>query len=99
MGKIQETKAYSDINADQAYQLAKSALENTGFQIWKERPLGWLLMADYENDDGKTSGNVSCRPGNGASITITLDSSDHQESFLAKLVKDFYAAIDESQTG
>ena len=97
MSKIQETKSYQDINADQAYQLAKSALEQTGFQIWKERPLGWLLMADYENDSGKTSGNVSCRPGNGASITITLDSSDLQESFLSKLVEDFFTAIDTTQ--
>ena len=94
MGKVQETRRYHDISADQAYKLAESALEETGFQIWKRRPLGWLLMADYENEDGKISGNVSCRPGAGTSITITLDSSEHRESYITSLVEDFYLAID-----
>ena len=94
MSTVRKTEEYQGISADQAYKLAEAALEQQGFNTWKKRPLGWLLMADYEDETGKVTGNVSCRPGAGASITITLDSDLHQESVISKLAEDFFSAID-----
>lgn len=99
MSTVRETREYQGISADQAYKLAEAALEQLGFDIWKKRPLGWLLMADYEDENGKVAGNVSCRPGAGAKITITLDSDLHQESMTSKLAEDFFSAIEPGLAG
>jgi hypothetical protein len=99
MSTFRETKEYQGISADQAYKMAESALDQMGFDVWKKRPLGWLLMADFTDETGKVTGNVSCRPGAGASITITLDSDLHQEAMITKLAEDFFSAIDPGEAG
>ena len=97
MSTVRETKVYQGISADEAYKIAETALEESGLVIWKRRPLGWLIMADYSDSEGTIKGNVACRPGSGANITFTLDSDDHDESILANLVKKFFAFIDQKQ--
>lgn len=97
MGTIRETKEYQGITADDAYKIAEKALEETGLEIWKRRPLGWLIMADYADASGTIKGNVACRPGADTSITFTLDSDDHEESVMSTLVKKFFEVIDQKQ--
>jgi len=97
MSTIRETREYQGITADDAYKLAESALEEIGLEIWKRRPLGWLIMADYTDPTGKINGNVSCRPGSSTSITFTLDSDDHEESSMSNLVTKFFEAVDQQQ--
>ncbi len=94
MSTIRETKEYQGITADQAYKLAESALTESGFEIWKKRPLGWLIMADIKDEGGTIKGNVSCRPGNGATITLTLDSNNHEDAVLSAFMKKFFDSID-----
>ena len=94
MSTIRETKEYQGITADQAYKLAEAALDVSGFEIWKRRPLGWLIMVDIKDEVGKIKGNVSCRPGNGASITLTLDSEVHEESTISNWVNRFFEVLD-----
>jgi hypothetical protein len=95
MSTVRETKEYQGISADEAYKLAEMALEQSGFEIWKRRPLGWLVMADFSDPGGPIKGNASCRPADGASITLTLDSGNHEESALYKLVETFFEVIDQ----
>ena len=94
MSMFRETKEFQGISVDQAYQQAEAALEQTGFDTWKKRPLGWLLMADYHHEDGKITGNVSCRPGAVSSVTITLDSDHYADSDLDNLSELFFTAVD-----
>jgi len=95
MSTIRVTKKYQGLSADQAYKLSESALEKNSYGIWKRRPLGWLIMANIEDEGGTISGNVSCRPGNGANITLTLDSENHEESTLTNLVNKFFEVVDQ----
>ena len=95
MSTVRETKEYQGITADEAYKIAETALEESGLEIWKRRPLGWLIMADYSDSEGTIKGNVACRPGSGANITFTLDSDDHDESIMSKLLKAFFDVIDQ----
>jgi len=97
MSTVRETQEYQGISADDAYKIAETALEETGLEIWKRRPLGWLIMADYSDSDGTIKGNVSCRPGASTSITFTLDSEDHEESIMTNLVNKFFEIIDQKQ--
>lgn len=97
MSTVRETKEYPEMSADEAYKIAESALEESGLEIWKRRPLAWLIMADHADDTGTIRGNVACRPGAGASITITLDSDVHEESAMSNLVKDFFEVIDQKR--
>ena len=77
MSTIRETKEYPEITADAAYKIAETALEETGLEIWKRRPLGWLIMAEFSDSSGKIKGNVSCRPGANTSLTFILESDNH----------------------
>jgi len=95
MSTVRVTKEFQGISADEAYTLAENALEASGLEIWKRRPLAWLIMADLNDDNGTIRGNVACRPGNGASITITLDSEDHDEPLLSSLVEKFFETLDQ----
>ena len=97
MSTVRETKEYQGISADDAYKIAEIVLEETGLEIWKRRPLGWLIMADYPDSAGTIKGNVSCRPGASTSITFTLDSDDHDETIMVNLIKKFFENIDLKQ--
>ena len=93
MSTVREIKEIPDLSPDIAYKQANQAFRNTGFDVWKERPLAWLVMAKLVDEQGTIQANAACRPGINTSITITLDSEDHDEvhlkSLLSKVFENF----------
>ena len=93
--RIRDTKNYQDISADDLYEDAVLAFEKAEFNIWKKRPLGWLLMADRKIACGLIQANAACRPGDGGVISITLESEACDEESLQKASQQIFALLED----
>lgn len=93
---------YTSLSVDDGYKLAQSILPEAGFTIWKERPLGWLLMANQQTSEGVINATFSFRPGAGTSMSLSLTSDDHSEQALKQAADRFLALFEaelDSRTG
>jgi hypothetical protein len=95
MSTVREVKEIPDLSPDTAYKQANQAFRNTGFEVWKERPLAWLVMAKLVDEQGTIQANAACRPGITTSITITLDSDVHDEVHLKNLLTRLFEHFDQ----
>jgi len=93
MAAVQETRDFSTLDADQAYQAADLAFQQAGFTVWKRRPLGWIVLAKLEKADLVVNANAACRPGNKSSITLSLDSTTAAEADLKALSDSLFELI------
>jgi len=93
MARIRQTREYEGRTADQGYAAAEKAFSNAGFEIWKRRPLGWLLMAKREGPKGTIQANVACRPGRRAIVLLTLESDHDSEPELHDLAKEILSEV------
>ncbi len=83
------TPAYESLSADEGFKLAQSVLPEAGFTIWKERPLGWLLMANQQTTEGVINSTLSFRPGAETTMSLSLASEDHSEQALKQAAERF----------
>lgn len=86
--------SYPSLSPDDAYRLAQSVLPDAGFTIWKERPIGWLLMANYQTNEGVINATISFRPGAGTAMSLSLASEDHSEQELRQIAERFLALFE-----
>jgi len=93
MASVQETRELSKLNADQAYQAADKAFDEAGFNIWKRRPIGWIVLAKKETGGSVITANAASRPGNLSNLTFTLESAGHTEEDLKALVDSLFQAV------
>ena len=91
--------AYPSLSPDQAYALAQSVLPEAGFTIWKERPIGWLLMANQQTTEGIINATLSLRPGAETMMSLSLASDDHSESVLKQKADRFVTLFDDRLPG
>jgi hypothetical protein len=98
MARIRQTHEYEGKTADQGYAAAERALVNAGFEIWKKRPAGWLLMARRGDPKGTIQANIACRPGKKALVMVTLESESALDSELHEVAEGVLAEVS-SQLG
>ena len=91
--------AYPTLSPDEAYKLAQSVLPEAGFTIWKERPIGWLLIANQQTSEGIINATLSFRPGAETVMSISLASDDHSESLLKQKADRFVTLFDDKLPG
>ena len=91
--------AYPTLSPDEAYKLAQSVLPEAGFTIWKERPIGWLLIANQQTSEGIINATLSFRPGAETVMSISLASDDHSESKKKKKADRFVTLFDDKLPG
>lgn len=94
MAAVQESRTFTKLNADQAYKAAEQAFEEAGYDIWKRRPLGWLLMANKDVDGGRITGNGSARPGANSVVTFSLECPDLTEEELNQALEALFSAVE-----
>ncbi len=92
MPRITETRTYVGKSADECFAAAKAALPAVGFEIWKTREIGWLVMANREESGGTVKANFASRPG--AAVTIALSGEGITEEALKIIAEEVFAAFE-----
>jgi hypothetical protein len=93
MASVQESREFSELDADQAYQAADRAFEEAGFDIWKRRPLGWIVLANKEVAGVKITANAACRPGQNAVVTFTLECPALEKEALQEMLEGLFDSV------
>ena len=79
MAKIERANEAVGKSPTEVYEAAIQAFEESGFTVWKKRPIAWLMMV-RKSVDGKTiDGNLSARMGPVTSYILTLAADDLSE--------------------
>jgi hypothetical protein len=95
MPNIGEEKTYAGITADEGFKLALEVLPLTGFEIWKTRPMGWLIITNRETQSGAVNATVAFRPGTETAMTISLASDTAPEDEIRKCAEEFLLAFEQ----
>ncbi len=96
MSKIEITRTYAYVSADACFVAAKEALARVDFEIWKTRPIGWLVMAHLQTAEGKINATVAVRPGTGADLTFSLVGETLAEDDLRSIAEEALTFLDDS---
>jgi hypothetical protein len=73
MAKVMESRNYPGKSPDDCFDAAKVALPKAGFEIWKLRPIAWLVLANRQTPEGVAKANLAFRPGAAGTLTLTGD--------------------------
>jgi hypothetical protein len=93
MSTIGISRELMGISPGDAYEATLKKLPELGFIIWKTRPLAWLIIANRDLTEGKVNATVSFRPGNGATLSISLACETMKEDALQTIGSDLVDAI------
>jgi hypothetical protein len=74
------------------FAAALTAMANAGFQVWKKRPIGWLVLAKRKVPEGLVQVNLAFRPGAAATLSLTGDGVPSET--LHALGEQAFAALD-----
>ncbi len=94
--EISQTIELAKLSADDAFQISERAIQEVGFEIWKTRPIGWLIIAN-QSGGGGLQATISIRPGTGAAVTIAVKGDTDEAS--ARVITDRFLKEVESQSG
>ena len=95
MPDYSDNATYPNFNADEAFKILVAAIPDMGYTIWKTRPLGWLIMANRETDQGIIHLSLSLRPGPTTELNLSLASEDYSTDELRKDSSELMALINQ----
>jgi hypothetical protein len=95
MANYTATPSYDSITPDEGFKLAQKVLPEAGFTIWKERPLGWLLMANQQRAEGIINATLSFRPGRPTEMNFSVSGDNHAEQTLKQAADRFLALFED----
>lgn len=93
MAKFQESRTFVGTSADGCYAAADAALLEVGFEVWKKRPMAWLLLARRNLPEGPIEANIGCRPGVKALVAVTLSGDAVSKESLKPIAEQIFSAI------
>ena len=95
MSNIGEEKTYAGITGDEGFKLALEVFPLTGFEIWKTRPIGWLIIANRQTQSGVVNATVAFRSGAETMMTISLASDASPENEIRQCAEEFITAFEQ----
>jgi hypothetical protein len=95
MTKLETSRPFPNKTADQIYAGFEAAFRQAGFDPWKLRPIGWLVMAKCLEGGSEIQANLSARPGNPASALLLMTSDRHAAAELQPLAEAIWQALTE----
>jgi hypothetical protein len=93
LAKLQETHTFTGKTADAAFAAAEAALLQVGFEVWRRRPMAWLLLATATTPEGTVAASVASRPATGAMVTVALSSQTAPDAALKAMAAQVLSAI------
>lgn len=92
MAQTTVTRNYPGKSPDALFAAALTAMPKAGFQVWKKRPIGWLVLAKRRVPEGLVQVNLAFRPG--AAATLSLTGEGVPSETLKALSDEALAALD-----
>mgnify|MGYP006987896477 CR=1 FL=1 len=82
MAKITQAGEITGKSAKDIYVASQEALTAAGFEVWKKRPVAWLLMAKQKVEGQWVNANLAVRPTSPTSYALTISSDGLDEGSL-----------------
>lgn len=73
MARHEETRSYPHMSSDQCFQAAEKALPLAGFEVYKTRPIAWLVLSKHMDGIDTVNANMMARPGGTVTLSIGGD--------------------------
>lgn len=94
MSKFQESRTYAGKTADDCYAAAEKILPEVGFEVWKRRPMAWLLQAKRKQAEGSIDANLVCRLGANTMVILTLSSNTISQEVLKSIAEEIFSMLE-----
>jgi hypothetical protein len=85
VAKVERLGVVSGKSATEVYEGAVQTFEESGFDVWKKRPIAWLVMVKMMVKGCGVEGNLAARPTVPPSYTLTLSSEKLTEEALGEI--------------
>jgi len=95
MASLEQTKTYSNKSVDDCFSAAPGALTGAGFELFKSRPIGWLVMSQLTGNEGYITGNISIRPGVETGVTLVISGNKASQETVDNLAQKVWSKLDE----
>jgi hypothetical protein len=82
MPTVATSRKIEGLSPSVAYESLLELLPELGYEIWKTRPLGWLVMANCELPEGKLNATLTFPPGIKTVLSISLASEAMEHAAL-----------------
>lgn len=93
MAKLELSRAFPNVSADQLYAGFEPAFAAAGFQPQKLRPIGWLALAKRPDAGGEIQANLSARPGKPATALLIMTGGRQTTDELQPLAEAIWTAL------
>jgi hypothetical protein len=99
MATVEQKGEISGKSATDVYEASLKAFAEAGFEVWKKRPMGWLSLAKKTVAGVEVAANLSARPTQPPSFTLTLDAEGLAQDRLQELAKEILTHLEETLEG
>ena len=78
MPRYEETRTYGARTSADCFEVAKQALPEAGFDVWKTRPIAWLVLSRRKEDADTIHANVSCLAAGRMTLAMGADTASEE---------------------
>ena len=93
MADVRRDAVLAGADSNEAFQTSLKVLQETGFELWKTRPLGWFAIARRRQQGAVLEANISVRGGGPTHVSLGLSSDNLAETVLADIAADLLRRI------
>jgi hypothetical protein len=80
MARFEETRTYANRSSAECFAAVQKALPKAGFEVWKTRPIAWLVLSRRKEGTDTLTANISCLvPGR---MTVAMSADTASEDVL-----------------
>ena len=99
MPTVATSREIKGLSQSVAYESLLESLPELGYEIWKTRPLGWLVMANRELPEGKLNATLTFPPGIKTVLSISLASEAMEQAILQQTADELAESLASQLTG
>lgn len=93
MPKYERIEIFPEMTANELFNAAVNGLEQSGFEIWKKRPVAFLFLSKKKIDGIDVTNNLAVQFGSPTTLKMTLSAEKLDESGLSKIADDTISNI------
>ncbi len=85
MAEVVKSGDFPSQTPNEAFEACLESIQEMGFEIWKTRPVGGLIIANGKEGMDGIQATITIRPGTGAAVNVSLRSTSVDEGQLVAI--------------
>ena len=92
MARYEEARTFANRSSADCFAAAEKALPAAGFEVWKTRPIAWLVLSRRQAGTDVINANISCLAAGRMTLSIGGDSASEED--LKKYAGEIFSACE-----